>query len=323
MCCGKPYEEKEFYTSNSILYRSLGRVPYCKSCLYNLYSEILEKYGTLGYNNLEQKAIERVCMVLDVYYSDECYRTALKQHREKQDTPLIQWYMKNSRMTQYCRKNYNDTIDDKLEFAKRNNIDETTALSMYVEEEKNETIEAATKFFGSGFSNDDYMYLSEQYADWVARHECETKSQEEIFKRLCFTQLELLKATRNKEDTKALNKTFLDQLEAAKLQPKQNKGETVSDAQTFGTLIDKWENTRPIPEVEEELKDVDKIGYLIHVFYTGHIAKVLNLKSSLTNLYDNYIKKYTVDKQEYKNDSDNEALFDTIFGKKNIDEQDI
>ena len=104
---------------------------------------------------------------------------------------------------------------------------------------------------------------------------------------------EILKATRRGEDTKNLDDTFQKLLDTAKLQPKQNAGDAMSDAQTFGTLIDKWENTRPIPEVEEELKDVDKIVLLIHVFFTGHMAKVLNLGSSLSNLYDKFIKKYT------------------------------
>ena len=144
-----------------------------------------------------------------------------------------------------------------------------------------------------------------------------------MFKRICFKQLEILKATRLGEDTKNLDDTFQKLLDTAKLQPKQNSGDTMSDAQTFGTLIDKWENTRPIPEAEDEFKDVDKIGLLIHTFYTGHMAKVLNLPSSLSALYDKFIKKYTVEKQEYSGDSDNEALFDSIFGKKNIDEQDV
>lgn len=59
-----------------------------------------------------------------------------------------------------------------------------------------------------------------------------------MFKQICFTQLNLLKAQRLGEDTKDINATYLKQLEAAKLQPKQNKGEAVSENQTFGTLIE-------------------------------------------------------------------------------------
>ena len=45
----------------------------------------------------------------------------------------------------------------------------------------------------------------------------------------------------------------------------------------FGTLIDKWENTRPIPEIDEELKDVDNIGVYLDVFFKGHLAKMMGM----------------------------------------------
>ena len=116
-----------------------------------------------------------------------------------------------------------------------------------------------------------------------------------------------------------MNATFLKQLEAAKLQPKQNKGETTANNQTFGTLIDKWENTRPIPEIDEDLQDVDKIGLYLDVFFKGHLAKMMGLKNGLSNLYTKFMKKYTVEKPEYDNDEDSEVIFDAIFGSNNDD----
>ena len=131
---------------------------------------------------------------------------------------------------------------------------------------------------------------------------------------MCFKQLEILKATRKGEDTKDLDATFQKLLETAKLQPKQNSGDTTADNQTFGTLIDKWENTRPLPEIDEELKDVDKIGWYIDTFFRGHLAKMMGLKNGLSNLYLKFMKKYTVEKPEYDGDENSEALFDAIFG---------
>ena len=130
----------------------------------------------------------------------------------------------------------------------------------------------------------------------------------------------MLKATRAKEDTKDLNATFQKLLDTAKLQPKQNSGDTTSNNQTFGTLIDKWENTRPLPEIDEDLRDVDKIGLYVDVFFRGHLAKMMGLKNGLSKLYTNFIKKYTVEKPEYNDDEDGEALFDAIFGNANVDE---
>ena len=178
------------------------------------------------------------------------------------------------------------------------------------------------RFFGAGFSDEDYEYLKTEYDDWVARHECKTKAQEEIFKRICFKQLEILKATRRGEDTKNLDDTFQKLIDTAKLQPKQYSGDTTADNQTFGTLIDKWENTRPLPEIDEELKDVDKIGLYINIFFKGHLAKMMGLKNGLSSLYTKFMKKYTVEKPEYSDDENSEILFDTIFGNQSLDSDD-
>ena len=168
--------------------------------------------------------------------------------------------------------------------------------------------------FGSGFSREDYIFLYEQYSDWTARHECNTKSQEELFKQICFTQLDLFKANRSGQDTKTLNDTLIKQLDAAKLQPKQNAGDTTADNQTLGTLIDKWENTRPIPEIDEELRDVDKISKYISVFFFGHLCKMIGVDNDYARQYEEYMKEYTVDKPEYTDDDADEAIYHAMFG---------
>lgn len=315
--CNEPYDSNEFYDSDSDLHESIGKIPYCRECLDKFYQSYLKKYKTLEYPNPERKAIERICMFLDIYYSDKIFDAAVKDSETKVDATLVALYFRQVKLYQYRKKNYDTTIHDKYKVMK----DGGSIMSVYTEhdEKQSDEIKAAAKFFGSGFSNDDYIFLHEQYTDWTTRHECETKSQEEMFKQICFTQLELLKATRAKQDTKDLNATFLKQLEAAKLQPKQNKGETTANNQTFGTLIDKWENTRPIPEIDEDLQDVDKIGLYLDVFFKGHLAKMMGLKNGLSNLYTKFMKKYTVEKPEYDSDEDSEVIFDAIFGSNNDD----
>lgn len=316
--CGNEYVETNYYKSFGKFYNNIGKIPYCKQCIERFYQYYFDKYTNEGCLTPEENAVKRVCMAMDIYYTRANFVSAMK--KIKQDniniSPMGQ-YMKTISLSQYKNKSYDNTVsDEEREKLAVSLMDMSNISDRRVDED-------TIKFFGAGFTDDDYEFLKEQYDDWVTRHECQTKAQEEVFKRICFKQLEILKATRLGEDTKNLDDTFQKLLDTAKLQPKQNSGETVSDAQTFGTLIDKWENTRPIPEVEEELKDVDKIGFLIHIFFTGHMAKVLNLGSSLSNLYDKYIKKYTVEKNIDSGESDNEVLFDKIFGKKNIDEPEI
>lgn len=320
MCCGNELKLKEFYSSNSKFYSATGKIPYCKECIGEFYKDYNRKYNAAGYDSPDKKAIEKICMMFDIYYSDKIFNSAKKLFDDNPSAPLFALYFKQVNLYQYQKKNYDTTVNEKFEKAKSESI----SFTMINEDDfkKSDDIKSAIEIFGTGFDNDDYVFLYEQYCDWITRHECNTKSQEEVFKRLCFTQLELSKATKAGKDTEKLNATFLKQLDAAKLQPKQNSNEAVSDAQTFGTLIDKWENTRPIPEPDPELADVDKIGLYIDVFFRGHLARMMKLKNGLSNLYDKFIKKYTVEKPEYDDDEDNEVLFDAIFGASSLDDGD-
>lgn len=316
--CGNEYVDTNYYKSSSKFYSNIGYIPFCRQCIEKFYQQYYEKYTNEGCLTPEENAVKRVCMAMDIYYSKTNFDSSMnKIRRDNTNISPMGQYMRTIGFTQYKGKSYDDTI------AEEENEKLTTSLLDMSNISDREVDEKIIEFFGAGFSDDDYKFLDREFKDWTTRHVCETKAQEEVFKRICFKQLEILKATRLGEDTKNLDDTFQKLLDTAKLQPKQNSGEAVSDAQTFGTLIDKWENTRPIPEVEEELKDVDKIGLLIHIFFTGHMAKVLNLGSSLSNLYDKFIKKYTVEKHIDSGESDNEVLFDKIFGKKNIDEPEI
>ena len=312
--CGKEYVDTNYYKSNSEFYKNIGKIPYCKQCIERFYQYHFEKYTNEGCLLPEKKAIKRMCMVFDIYYKDSIYESVMKKIKESNMniSPMAQ-YMKTIQLQQYNRNN--ETYENTITQEEQEGI--ASSFADMVTDRKAD--EATIKFFGSGFTDEDYEYLQTEYDDWVARHECKTKAQEEIFKRICFKQLEILKATRRGEDTKHLDATFRDLLDTAKLQPKQNAGDTTADNQTFGTLIDKWENERPLPEIDEELRDVDKIGLYIDVFFRGHLSKMMGLKNAISNLYNKFIKKYTVEKPEYSDDENSEVLFDTIFGSQPSD----
>lgn len=316
MRCDGLYSSDKFYQSDSLLFGATGRIPYCDECLSKFYEEYYTQYRNLGYPNPSRRAIERICMMMDLYYSDDIYDNAAKRLENNGGTIFLR-YMQQVKMYQYRKKNYDTTIEER-----RQKLKNSDSLGTFDDtpEQRSEDLIAAEKVFGSGFSEDDYKYLYDQYVDWTTRHECGTKAQEEVFKRICFKQLEILKATRAGEDTKDLDMVFQKLLDTARLQPKQNKGDTMSETQTFGTLIEKWEMTRPLPEIDEELRDVDKIGLYLDVFFRGHLAKMMGLKNGLSNLYTKFMKKYTVEKPELDEDEDSEVLFDAIFGNASMDD---
>lgn len=315
--CGNEFVETNFYKSFGNFFSNIGKIPYCKQCIEKFYQYYFDKYTNEGCLIPEENAVKRVCMAMDIYYSKDNFDSAMK--KIKQDdiniSPMGQ-YMKTINLSQYKDKSYDNTVsEDEKEKLSKSLMDISNISDRKVDEK-------TVKFFGAGFTDEDYEFLKEEYDDWVARHECKTKAQEEVFKRICFKQLEILKATRRGEDTKNLDATFQNYLDTAKLQPKQNSGDTTADNQTFGTLIDKWENERPLPDIDEELKDVDKIGYYVDTFFKGHTCRMLNVKNAFSNLYSSMMKKFTVNKPEYnldEDDYDSELNFDTIFGEQSSD----
>lgn len=318
--CGRQIDIIDLYKTTSPFYDTYKKIPFCKDCLDDLYQEYYDKYSKQGYNMPERKAVERICMALDIYFKESLFQTAMSQYEKTPETPLIMLYIRTARVGRNYQRTYDDTIKDRFEVSK----EEKEIKSIYDEDDEDFDIRVkeGQKIFGQGYERSDYIFLYDQYSDWTARHECGTKSQEELFKNICLTQLSLNKAqkTNNVSEIKQLNDAYIKLLDSAKLQPKQNAGDTTADNQTLGTLIDKWENTRPIPEVDEELKDVDKIGKYISVFFFGHLCKMIGVDNDYANEYEEYMKTYTVEKPEYTEDDADEAIYRAMFGGDTEDE---
>lgn len=336
LCCNKEDESDNYYDSDSLQYRTYGKIPYCTTCIEKMYLEYLTKFKVLNKGDAEKHATQRICMMLDLYYKDSIFESAMEFHKKnvqtsKNSASFIAQYVRFSKMYQYRKKNYFTTIEDDFKKVREEAAEKQgTVLSTFDKSttETQKKVIQATKIFGEGFPEEDYLWLYDAYQDWTSRHECQTKAQEENFKAICFNRLNAYKANLRGETTKDLDKTFNDLLNTGNLQPKQNKGETIADTQTFGTLIEKWEDTAPIPEVDEELKDVDKLGLFLDVFFRGHLAKFMGLKNGVSKYYDEYMKQFTITKPSKIDGTgneevidDSEAIFDALFGNSTSDKE--
>lgn len=312
--CGEKIDAKKYYSTRSEFFKNYARLPICQDCLDDMYDYYYNKYVSEDKTNPEHKAIERICMTFDVYYSDKLVQSAIKSWENDGSHSVMSYYMQRTRLKTYIRRSYDDTLIDRL----KESVDAGGTMSIYDDDdiEKDVRIREGIKMFGKGFARDDYVFLYDKYTDWTARHECNTMAQEETFKQLCKIQLQQLKAetSGNINNIKQLNEQYLKLMDAAKLQPKQNTGDTTADNQTLGTLIDKWENTRPIPECDEELKDVDNIGRYITAFFTGHLSKMFGWNNESAEVYQEYMDKYTVEKPEYSVDDSNKQMYKAMFG---------
>ena len=280
-----------------------GVFPVCKRCLIAMVEQ-REKKTDVPHETKD--SVKKVLQFMDLPYINDLYESICKSvadgGSEKNKYSTFAAYITPLKsLPQYAGKAWKDS-----EFEVNLALDE--------KEYNEEIIEAGKKRFGAGYSNEDYIFLENEYQDWTTRYACENKAQELLFKRICFKELEINKAQKERKDTKDLDNTLQQLMASLSVKPSQSNSNALTEFQTFGQLIQKWEEEQPIPEPDEEFKDVDKIGLYIDVFFKGHLSKMMGLKNAFSALYEKFMAKYTVTKPQYEEDVDEEVLFDQIFG---------
>lgn len=283
------------------------RFPVCRKCLLKM-AEQREKDNDEPHETKEsvQKVLHFMNRVYDDAYYEACIKHTIEDISERNKPSTFQAYITAiSSLTQFRGKTWADST-----FGDSDNTSAEDSEIKIIQK----TIKNAKKRFGSDYKDEDLMFLENEYQDWITRYECNTKAQEEVFENLSIIKLLKKKALAKGDSTKDLDAQQQQWLDTGNLKPKQNTLDTGSDAQTFGTLIQKWEETKPIPECDPELADVDKIGLYIDVFFKGHTSKMLGLKNTFTHIYENFMNKYTVKPPTYEDEQDSEEVFEKVFG---------
>lgn len=312
-CCGKSYKHQKnnfSVTSSPLFAGNNGYIPICRNCVDNYYNQLVDYFS-----GNEEHAIERCCQIFDWYYSDEV--SAMTQKSMSAGKTRIGLYPSKMNVSRNRKAStYLDTIlernDDVIE-----NITDLDDIQDSVVPDGNENVVSQNdiEMFGCGYKPDEYRYLREQYDEWTTRYEAKTKAQEELFKAICITQLTLRRAQQqnNPKGIADATKSFQDLLGSANLKPSQNNDNALVEQNTFGTLIKKWEDERPIPEAEEEFKDVDGIKRYIDAYFFGHLAKVMKIDNDYSKIYDEEMAKYTVQKPQYEGDDITGTELDSRF----------
>lgn len=281
-----------------------NRYPICKRCLIKI---VEQRKTDKDEPNETKESVQKVLQMMDRIYDDnfynECVKGALDNVKEKnRNSPFATYITAIQSLPNWKGKTWKDS-----DFGE-------TAIDQTEINENSRILKNARKRFGTDYRPEELVWLENEYQDWITRYECNTKAQEEIYKNLSTNRLERKQAVKEGKPTKEIDKTFQELLATQNIQPRQTGMDTLAEAQTFGTLLQKYEDTRPLPEIDPELQDVDKIGLYFDVFFRGHTLKMLGLKNTFTNIYEKIMKKYTVTKPEYNEEEDSEAIFEKVFG---------
>ena len=295
--CGAYHTADAFYASEEF---KAGVFPICKDCLADMATDY-DKRRDANIDNRDK--MMRVFHMLNIPYSDEAYKTFKDKSGDDVGVArvmmdqIMAWAMAN-------KKSWSDSVFE--------------GASVMKEADARVARDDIRRVFGRGLSEDDYLFLQDQYDDWKARTQVDSKSQETYVQQICMQLLDIDKDRKSGKD--ATNKIqALDKLMcSANLQPKQNVGNAATDSLTFGQLIEKWEQEKPISEPSAEFKDVDRIAKYIRVWFTGWLCKALGLKANVfTTEFDKEIGEYEVKRREYDEDDETSNIYAEIFGDEN------
>ena len=289
----------KFPTVYSSLYKCNDyKLPICKNCIDDLYNNVYyPKY-------LDQnKAVRRICMIYDIYYDEELVKMSAIGARPSH---LMTFYLQKTQLQQYANKTYDNTLD--IEAEQEGNIVNYTDLA------DGDIPEDTIKFWGFGFSKEDYEYLDERYATWSACYDINTESMSTIFRNICMIELQILKGVQGDGKVEQLYNQLNNFMNSAGIQPKQSSDNAASDSMVFGVLIKKWEDNEPVPDPLPEWRDVDGIRRYITVYFLGHLCKMFGIKNAWSELYEEEIAKYTVNKPQITEENINQVSYEDIFG---------
>jgi len=325
--CGTAYTRLKGYfpISYAVLYKGTGFIPYCRECIDTMYNEYFDE------SKSARLAVMQMCRKLDLYWNEKLFEVAEKQNATR---TMMTAYMMKVNALKYAGKCYDDTLRERKTFWQFADIsggavvyeepqkeEEQAVQEQPIQEEDIPEIgEDVIAFWGAGYTPSMYQQLEQRLSYWLesSKHgksvddlDIGTKA---LLRQICSLELDI---NRDRMAGKSVDKSvnaLNALLGSAALKPAQKKEELADGVETtpLGVWIRRWENERPLPEIDPELKDVDGIVKYIEIWFKGHLAKMLGLKTAYSKMYEKEIERLRVEKPEF-GDEEDEALFNEVF----------
>jgi hypothetical protein len=290
-CRKEKLSSNSFYMNGNQLFSS-EKLEICKICI----NEFIGDKDSSGY-------LDRVNQVLAIM--DKPFLIDLWNQRDRDWSRYIpqlssfkQYHgMTYANSTQFKNNNINGIV---LE----SSITDSDINDIQKVELTKEQLRHLVDFWGKGFELEEYEFLQMEYEELVNGYECDTRAMELLFQEVAQTRLTIKTKRSKSESVDKEVKTMQDLLGSANIKPMQETGANATEQATFGTLIKKYENERPLPEPDPIWSDVDYIKKYISTWFFGHLTKMMGMKSESFDEYEEEIAKYTVENSESEDEDD-------------------
>lgn len=319
--CGIQYSKRRgnFAVHYGSLYKGGGYLTICNKCLDSIYSEYLSQCSN------PKDAVRQICRKLDIYWNSKVYDSVEKKSTEN---TVLRAYLSRLASTTYSGKSYDNTLAEEGALWKREENSGVIRNEEREESEKSsedvflldeiEITDEIVAFWGPGYTPSMYTALEQRRSYWMSKFPEDIKldiGTEAIIRQICSLELDI---NRDRAAGRSVDKSvnaLNTLLGSASLKPAQNRDDADgADNTPFGVWIKRWENQRPIPEPDPELKDVDGIVRYIEIWFKGHLSKMLKLDNTYSRMYEEEIAKIRVEHPEY-DDEDDETLIYEVFGE--------
>lgn len=263
--------------------------------------------------------MRRICMKFDLYWHDDLFNMVEKQEKVKS---VVRSYIGKTNMNRYIGKCFDDTIEEEaaakmakqqaraMEIGFVDDTDDAEIVESFIPDIPSNVI----AFWGPGFDPEFYTDLERRYKEWTEGVDDSSPSVRSLYKQICILEARINKSVAAgesiKDDMNLLN-TVLGNLT---LKPSQQKDDTDTslDKIPFGVGIGWCEQHKPIKEPAPEFKDVDGIVHYITAWFYGHLAKMVGNKNIKSQIYEDEIAKWGVERPRNGIDDDDEYLYEVL-----------
>lgn len=281
--CEKAKVDTNYYI-NFHSFIKLDKFPVCKNCLNSYIEEAAD-------DNEYMDRIRVILAILNRPFINDLWNELGRDWRK---------YIRTiSSFPQYSNLTFRDSdfFNEKNDIQYTSLSDDDNILDEY-------DIGELERFWGKGISIEDLHYLQNEYDKLINSYECDTYAMEMLFQEISHLRLTIKKKRLKGESVDKELKTLQDLLGSANVKPVQETGANAAEQATFGTLIKKWENERPIPEPDEEWKDVDGISKYVKTWFFGQLTRILGMRGEHTQEFEEELEKYTVKPPQYEEGED-------------------
>jgi hypothetical protein len=290
-----------FYTATNPQLDKNGFLSVCKKCCSELYEENFNIYKEYS------RAIMETCRDLDICFSYGAFDMAFNQLLTLQKTgrgseaDMFGYY--KSKLSSSAKNFSNEyrgaRFKDSDAFKFESEIIKDIEKKLETPEEE---LERLRKKWGTNKDKTEYEFLEDELFKIQHSFECSDYGMQLLQMDICHINLAIEKERQKGGDGLKLIEARAKVMNDAKMKPIQASGIEANDAITFGTLIKKFENEKPIPVyMDNEMKKY------IDTYFIGQLAKMEGIQNEYTDKFDKEMEEFTVDFGLGENTEDDES----------------